>query len=160
MSFHDRDYYGYDAAAGVRLRLSAPALSALLVLHLLVFLLFLLLGPKSVFLRNHFLFSVAGLTHDWRLHTLVTHSFAGLSPVSLLLGLLVLWWAGKELEPLLGSGRFLLLYLLGDWADWDSAWPGWGIRRAEAWRRPCWRCWRRRWGLFPTARCGSCSCCP
>jgi len=53
----------------------------------------------------------AGVAHgDW--WRLITAAFLHYGPFHLLLNMLALWWFGSLLERRIGSGRFLLLYLV------------------------------------------------
>jgi len=56
-------------------------------------------------------FTEVGVAHDqyWRL---ITAAFLHYGPFHLLLNMVALWWFGSLLEQRIGSGKFLLLYLV------------------------------------------------
>jgi membrane associated rhomboid family serine protease len=90
-------------------RRRVKAVPALLALNVLVFLHQITLASPH-FDRTYAL-SAAGLQagHWWQL---VTHAFLHGNELHLLFNMLGLWFAGRIVERVMGTGRFLALYLL------------------------------------------------
>lgn len=55
---------------------------------------------------------VPGLVHEGEWWRVVTSGFLHIGPIHLVLNMLALWMLGRDLEVVLGRGRFLALYLV------------------------------------------------
>jgi membrane associated rhomboid family serine protease len=103
---------------------TAPVTKALVALNVLVFL--IQVSQSNINATGGWLYthgallassccypdgSPAGIAHGewWRL---ITAAFLHAGPLHLLMNMLALWWVGSVLEYLLGSGRYLLLYVV------------------------------------------------
>jgi membrane associated rhomboid family serine protease len=110
MGIHDRDYYR-DDTSGMSPRISVTTL--LIVLHVSLF--FLLALGVDKFGRNPILqwgaFDLAAIEHGeiWRLFT--SHLIPSRDLPTIIIGMLLLYWAGRPLEDRFGPKRFVLFYL-------------------------------------------------
>jgi membrane associated rhomboid family serine protease len=103
----------------------APAYAtyALIALNVLLFAYQLSLGQaEPAFLQRWGLpaeglprYFAGGLLHPGLLVPIFTAMFLHANVIHLLANMLYLWVFGTRVEPLLGSGRFVLLYLVGGW---------------------------------------------
>lgn len=89
-----------------------PATRALIALNVAVFLFELLAGRAWILVIHAFGLTAEGL-RDGALWQLVTYQFLHANELHILVNMVGLWFAGRELERALGTGRFLLVYLAG-----------------------------------------------
>jgi membrane associated rhomboid family serine protease len=89
----------------------ARAIPVIVVSNILVFLLWNTGGSESQFMIDHFLVSWTGLSQG-RFWTLITSVFSHNALWHLLLNMYVLSGFGSVVERILGTGRFLKLYLI------------------------------------------------
>lgn len=90
-----------------------PATRALVIANVAIFLLQILAGPVPWQRVEEFLgLSEQGLAHGavWQL---LTYQFLHANELHILMNMLGLWFAGRELEPVIGTRRFVALYLTG-----------------------------------------------
>jgi len=110
MGIHDREYYR-DDTTGNTLRLSVT--TGLIILHVTLF--FLLALGSDRFGRNEILywggFDLAAIQRGevWRLMT--SHLIPSRDLVTIIIGMMLLYWAGRPLEERYGGKRFLFFYL-------------------------------------------------
>ena len=100
-------------AAGARTEFIAT--NALIALNVVVYLLQAtnggtLTNPAGEVFQQGFLRADKIASGEW--WRLVTNAFLHGSPIHLLFNMLMLWWFGRLLEGLLGTGRFLVVYFL------------------------------------------------
>jgi membrane associated rhomboid family serine protease len=100
-------------AAGARTEFIAT--NALIALNVVVYLLQAtnggtLTNPAGEVFQQGFLRADKIASGEW--WRLVTNAFLHGSPIHLLFNMLMLWWFGRLLEGLLGTGRFLAVYFL------------------------------------------------
>lgn len=89
-----------------------PATRFLVAVNVGIFVLQLLSGRNWVEVEQTFGLSADGLRHG-ALWQLVTYQFLHGNELHIFVNMLGLWFAGRELEPVVGTPRFVALYLAG-----------------------------------------------
>jgi len=91
---------------------AGPATRALVVANVAIFALQYLLRQAWLPVFDAFSLTRDGLIHGelWRL---VTYQFLHANELHIFLNMIALWFTGRELEPAIGTRRFVVLYLVG-----------------------------------------------
>jgi membrane associated rhomboid family serine protease len=89
-----------------------PATRILVVVNVGIFVLQYLAGSSWANVDRLFALSGEGLSRG-ALWQLVTYQFLHANQLHILVNMLGLWFAGRELEPVIGTRRFVALYLVG-----------------------------------------------
>ncbi|MDD5200838.1 MAG: rhomboid family intramembrane serine protease [Terrimicrobiaceae bacterium] len=95
-----------------RPRSGDPATRVIIAANIAIFVLQLLAGRHWLPVEETFALTGYGLLHGefWQL---VTYQFLHANELHILMNMVGLWFAGRELERVVGTGRFLALYLGG-----------------------------------------------
>lgn len=89
-----------------------PATRFLVAANVAIFVLQILVGPNWRIVETTLGLTEEGL-REGMLWQLVTYQFLHENEIHILVNMLGLWFAGRELEPVVGTPRFLALYLTG-----------------------------------------------
>ena len=92
--------------------LTDPATRFLIAVNVGIFVLQFLAGPAWGHVERLFALTEDGL-REGALWQLVTYQFLHANEMHILVNMLALWFAGRELEPAIGTRRFVALYLVG-----------------------------------------------
>jgi membrane associated rhomboid family serine protease len=92
--------------------LGDPATRFLIAANVGIFILQFLIGPAWMQVDRIFGLSEEGL-REGALWQLVTYQFLHANEMHIFVNMLGLWFAGRELEPVIGTPRFVALYLVG-----------------------------------------------
>ena len=101
-----------------RPRMPQSVVGVLILVNVIAFLLQSILASSSTgdVLSRYLAFDSSKLlsgTFFFHLYQFITYQFLHGDLLHILMNMIVLWFFGRELEPRLGSGRFLFLYLAG-----------------------------------------------
>src|SRR5919199_4061228 len=101
--------------SAARVRTDFVATKALVVINVLVYFLQATNGgtfsnPAGEVFQKGYLRAYEVANGEW--WRLVTNAFLHGSPIHLLFNMIMLWWFGRLLEGLLGTGRFLAIYFV------------------------------------------------
>jgi rhomboid protease GluP len=89
----------------------SPTITALVVVNTLAFVFYVVVRPSRMFVDAHLALG-PGVFQGLELWQLLTAVFIHLDGVSLLFGLIGLWFVGAGMERELGGKRFLMLYFV------------------------------------------------
>ena len=101
-----------------KLRMPQSVVGVLILVNVVAFLLQTILSSTSTgdFLSQYLALDCSRLlsaTFFFHLYQFITYQFLHGDLFHILINMIVLWFFGRELEPRLGSGRFLFVYLAG-----------------------------------------------
>lgn len=136
MGIYDREYYRDDEGRAGWFSGVAPATRSLIAIHVILFLIGVLstgneVGPSFY---HYLIAQSAAIFEHFQIYQLLTAPFAP-APNNLLaiaFELLILYWVGREMEPIYGTREFAWLYVMAGvlstlaWAVFDYFGPGHG----------------------------------
>lgn len=136
MGIYDREYYRDDEGRAGWFTGNASTTKTLIAIHLALFLIgvFSMPGEGGASLYSFLVARSSAIFENFRIYQLLTAPFAP-APNNLLtvaFQMLILFWVGREMEPIYGSREFVWLYVMAaifstlGWAVFDYYGPGQG----------------------------------
>lgn len=110
MGIYDREYYRDETRGSSFFSGAAPVCKALILANALVFIAQNLFQEGDSFLIQHFAASTYAIFHKYQIYRLITATFIHGGFFHLLVNMLLLWIAGREMEAMYGGREFGLLY--------------------------------------------------
>jgi membrane associated rhomboid family serine protease len=132
MGIYDREYYRDETRGSGFFSGAAPVCKAIIFLNVLLFVSEKLFRDAEPFLEGHFAAQSDLIFRNYEIYRLLTATFLHGDPLHVIMNMIVLWWAGREMEAMYGSGEFLAMYLTAAvfstlcWAIADTFSPGGG----------------------------------
>jgi rhomboid family protein len=110
MGIYDREYYRDETRGSGFLSGAAPACKTIILLNV-AFFLARALFPNAYPLVESSLGARSDLIFHFQVHRLITATFLHQWILQLAMNMIVLWWAGREMEAMYGSIEFSSFYL-------------------------------------------------
>lgn len=110
MGIYDREYYRDETRGSGFFSGAAPVCKAIILINALVFIGQNLLLDGDHFLIEHFAASTVAIFQKYQFYRLLTATFIHGGFFHLLVNMLLLWIAGREMEAMYGSREFGLMY--------------------------------------------------
>jgi len=111
MGIYDREYYRDATRASGFFTGAAPACKFIILVNVAIFVAQEVFQNADHFLLQHFAASSPLIFQKYQIYRLISAAFLHAGPVHILMNMLLLWVAGREMEALYGSWEFGLMYL-------------------------------------------------